>query len=372
MNVIQANKKGIIFCLVDNTRSYQDDIRSLIKNQADGVLASLHLKDYTVLQWIDEDALLKKASEMDYDYAVVFSTGNEFINGNEFFQSVSELIKQDFFIAGHILDRGDAYYELHQQCYIVNLKHFRNLGNPLVGKQHLGFKHEQVAPERSLENYHDDYTPLWILPGKLTRCYNHQCHGWNLIKVGLENNLPILVFDSTIRNSKKHFYPESPKDFYKNLSWAYRRLYYCKEVFVHSSNTEEMHLPEKRYKQIITPASGTWFTEYSNNETRIVMYDYNQKSLDYWKERFPSYEFVLTDLLVDNSLIDTIDPSIDETLVNLSNIFNYEGTYFFYSHQYRLQQETKLIEKIKKINDKIEIYRTMPVEFTEVVPTWRL
>lgn len=373
MNIISAgSQKDIVFCFVDNTRQYKQDIRSLIINQADGVLATLHLKGYTILQWVDEDELLMKAAELNYKYAVVFSTGTEFINGNSFFKNLKDLIKQDFFLAGHILDRGDAYYELHHQCYVVNLDHYVAIGKPKVGQQQLGHKHSQIIPCRSDINYHDDYTPTWVLHGQDTKVYNHKCHGWNIFSVGLKHQLPVVVFDNNLRASKKHFYPESSEDFYKHLSWAYERLYYCREKFVHISNTEEIHLPNKKYKQIITPASGTWFKNYSDNNTRIVMYDYNQLSLDYWREQYPNYEYVLTDLLIDNNLLSAIDPSIDETLVNLSNIFNYEGTYFFNSFDYRLNREINLTNKIKELAPCAEIYTTMPVQFTKIMPTWRL
>lgn len=373
MNIIAAStKRDIVFCFVDNTRTYQSDIRSLIKNQADGVLATLHLKNYTVLQWIDEDALLNHAANLNYKYAVVFSTGTEFINGNSFFNNLKDLIKQDFFLAGHVLDRGDAYYELHHQCYVVNLEYYTKLGKPKVGQQQLGQKHRQLVPQRSVDNYHDEYTPKWVAAGQDFKYYNHQCHGWNILSIGFLNNLPIVVFDDRLRNNKKHFYPENSEDFNKHLSWAYKRLYYCREKFVHTNNTEEISLPAKVYKQIVTPASGTWFKNYADENTKVIMYDYNQSSLDYWKDQYPNYKFVLCDLLVDNNLTDHIDPNINDTIINLSNIFNYEGTYFFYGFNYRLQKEKELTNKILTLLPNAEIYKTMPVKFTDVVPSWHL
>ena len=373
MNIISAgDQKDIVFCFVDNTRQYKQDIRSLIINQADGVLATLHLKGYTVLQWIDEDELLMQAADLKYKYAVVFSTGTEFINGNSFFKNLKDLIKQDFFLAGHVLDRDDAYYELHHQCYVVNLDYYIEIGKPKVGQQQLGQKHSQIIPQRSNDNYHDDYTPIYVSHGQNTKVYNHKCHGWNILSVGLENQLPVIIFDNNLRSSKKHFYPESSENFYKHLSWAYERLYYCREKFVHTSNTEEINLPNKIYKQIVTPASGIWFKNYSDDNTRIVMYDYNQSSLDYWKNQYPNYKFVLCDLLVDNNLLDYIDPNIEDTIINLSNIFNYEGTYFFYSFNYRLEKEKDLTNKILKLSPNAEIYKSMPIKFTNIIPSWHL
>jgi hypothetical protein len=373
MNVIEFNldwSTEIAFCFVDNTRTYQSSIRESMKNQADGTLANICNKRWKVYQWIDEDALLKHACDQGHKWAVVFSTGTEFINGTAFFDSVINLTKQKFFIAGHVLDRKDAYYELHHQCYIVNLRVYKMLNCPEVGKQELGVQHTQDVPWRSPENWHDDYTPKTISGGDQVKQYNHKCHGWNILKVAFEKDLPVLVFDESIRNNKKHFYPENPVDFYKHLGWAYHRLNYCQTTFVHTSNTETVHLPIKQYKQIVTPASGFWFRDFLAPDARVIMYDYNQASLDYWQTQHPEYTFVKCDLLADDNLLDSIDIRIPDTLVNISNIFNYEGTAFFYSLAYRKFKEKQLTDNLRNAMPTVEIYSSLSASITDIMPTW--
>lgn len=366
-------KTDIAFCFVDNTRTYQSGIREFMKNQADGTLANIYKKGWTVYQWIDEDALLRHACSKGHKWAVVFSTGTEFVNGSAFFDAVQSMIKNDFFIAGHILDRKEAYYELHHQCYIINLEKYKDLGYPIIGRQELYSKHIQNVPARSKDNIHDDYTPLTVCHDHSNRNeYQHKCHGWNILSAAFHANESILVFNDSIRENKRHFYPESPKDFYKNLSWAYYRLYHCREAFVHTSNTETIHLPAKKYKQIITPASGVWFSDYLAPDARVVMYDYNKLSLDYWKAKFPEYIFVHCDLLDKNNLINFIDTSISETLINLSNIFNYEGTVFFYSLEFRKYKEAELVDEIQKAAPSAEVYASLKANLFDAVPTWHL
>ena len=376
MNILEFNpvcKTDIAFCFVDNTRSYQSSIREFMKNQADGTLANVYAKKWTIYQWIDEDALLRHACNNGHKWAVVSSTGTEFINDAEFFDAVQTMIKKDFFIAGHVLDRSEAYYELHHQCYIINLEKYKDLGCPVVGEQELGSKHIQYIPERSNDNIHDDYTPLTVTYGNYTREeYQHKCHGWNILSIAFDNKETVLIFDETIRSNKKHFYPESPKDFYKNLSWAYYRLNYCHSTFVHTSNTEIIDLPVRQYKQIVTPASGVWFTDYLAPGGKVVMYDYNKASLDYWQGQRPEYKFVQCDLLGESNLLDYIDTSIPDTLINLSNIFNYEGTVFFYSLAYRKYKETELVNRIKSILPSATINFSMQSDLFDVVPTWHL
>ena len=378
MNIIEFNPNkntDIAFCFVDYTRLYKSSIKELMKNQADGTLTNVFNKGYTVYQWTDEDVLLRHAAEKGHDWAVVFSTGTEFINGTAFFDNIKELIKKDFLVAGHILDRGDAYYELHLQCYVVNLKKYLKLNCPAIGQQELGSKHIQVIPKRSKENIHDDYIPLWVHWGEHIKDeYQHKCHGWNIISTAFNNEENVITFGQNIRDSKIHFYPESPADFNKQLGWAYYRLNYCQSEFVHTNNTEDIHLPVKQYDQIVTPASGIWFTNYVSENAVVVIYDYNPASLEYWKNNVPSiknitYKFVLCDLLSTGNLAEHIDTGIENTLVHLSNIFNYEATNFFYSLEYRKYKEQELL---KSLPPKAEIYFNLRASIFDTVPTWHI
>ncbi len=81
--------------------------------------------------------------------------------------------------------------------------------------------------------------------------------------------------------------------------------------------------------------------------------------------------FVKCDLLGNDNLLDYVDTSIGNTLINLSNIFNYEGTTFFYSLEYRKFKEEKLL---KAINEKFnaEIYFSLKASLFDTIPTWHL
>jgi hypothetical protein len=356
MNVIEFKSRNnlIAFCFIDNTSRYESAwTRELIKNLADYTISNLIAKGYSVYQSENEDSALDSVVKLGYKYAVVFSTGTEFINGDDFFIEINKLISTDFYIYGHILDRGDAYYELHHQCYLLNLDRYRSLGCPKIGQSKLGDTHHQKAPTRCLENIHDDYTPLWVSDGSSTRMYHHKLHGWNIVSTILSNGGTINAFNEKIRSSKKHYYPENQKEFLKHLSWAYARYHYCANEFVHTQNTEVMKPIDTDYEQIITPASGSWFKEYVSKDhpVTIVYYDYNQQSLDYWKLNAPiinnvTYKFVKIDLLGmydTQTLITDIDK---KTLINLSNIFCYEGTAMFSSLEYRLRKEKELTKVI--------------------------
>ena len=356
MNIKTFNgqSKSIVFCFVDNTHTYSSVwTRELIKNQSDFSITNITSKGYSVFQGQDEDTLLKYVAE-DYEYAVVFATGTEFINGSSFFDELNKLVNTDFFIAGHVLDRGDAYYELHHQCYVINLNNYKEYNFPEIGKQELGNAHTETMPVRSKENYHDNYTPTWVCHGDTPNTYNHRCHGWNIICESFKRERPILVFTDVIRNSKKHFYPENQVEFLKHSEWLYARHNYCSTEFVHTSNTDWSNSRLSSIRQVFTPASGMWWMDHIDtiNSVNVVMYDYNQKALDYWQVNAPQlpnvdYTFIKLDLLTDPIDLSAFDTTLD-TLINLSNIFAYEATAPFYSLEYRLHKENAAIISIKE------------------------
>lgn len=356
----------ILFCVVNDIKSYKTkQIQTTIQNILDFTISNLYTKGYDVIVREDEDELLSLAA--DYDYAVVMSPGTEYINGFAFFDELDNICKKDFFLAGHILDRSNynAYYELHHQCYIVNMDYYKKLNRPFVGKLEKNNQHVQLEPIRSKENYHDDYTPKYISKGNTNRTYRHKCHGWNLLRLAFENDYPIIVFDDNIRNSKKHYYPEVEEDYSKHIKHIDEKFNYCKTQLIHKSNTEWTTGITEKYEQIVLPASGMLYLDLIDSG-RVVFYDYNKRALDYWKENVPrkdniEYTFVHTNLLEELSIVDYIDPNL-KTLVNLSNIFCYEGTAAYFSLQQRKSAQDKLQKALTDNIKNIDINFTLKAD----------
>lgn len=349
-------KNKITFCIVDDIDTYSNNlIRNTIRNILDYTISNLHTKGYNFFVDKDENKLLRSSG--NYDYAVIMSPGTEYINGYAFFDALHKLVEKDFFIAGHILDRTmyDAYYELHHQCYVVNIKQYKELGSPEVGSSVKGTLQRLVEPQRSLENYHDDYTPKYVGKGSTEKTYNNLCHGWNLLKCAFERDYKVLVFDETMRTNKKHYYPESEKDYQDSVVYIKEKFEYCKNEFIHTDNTEWNTGIQEKYNQLVLPASGRLYLD-CIEEGRVIFYDYNQSSLDYWKTNIQpkenvEYVFVYTNLLKELRIVDYLDPNL-KTLVNLSNVFCYEGTVAYYSLQERKLAQDKLTNLINgKVKD---------------------
>jgi hypothetical protein len=373
-------KQNIAYCIIDRTNTYSSNwIKSLMVNQADYTVTNIVSKGYEIFWETNEERVLKQVENLGYQYAVVFSTGTEFINGDDFFINIEKQILTEFFIAGHVLDRIDAYYELHHQCYVINLKIYAELGYPAIGNLEPGRQHTEVEPIRSIETFHDAHTPLWISQGTTEKLYQHCCHGWNILRIAFENNLSVQIFDSNVRESKRHFYPENPEEFYKHLPWAYKRQDFCQNEFVHTKSTDTALPKLTNILQVFTPASGTaWIDLISKTEpVSVVFYDYSDKALDYWRLHAPelnnvTYSFVKVNLLHDNISIDQyLNTSIKDTFINLSNVFAYEGTAFFNSLTYRNVREQQLIDNIKQTLPDAVIYQSVTAKTGfDKIPPW--
>ena len=409
MNVIKFNEntkldKNIVYCIVDHTDRAVEQTR--IKNISDWTIQNITICGYTVLVSPNEDAMLKEA--LKFDYAVVLSTGTELIEGYSFHEYVEQFCKQqDFFLAGHILDRSEGYYELHHQSYIINLKYYRELGCPAIGKEQFYSTHTQVEPNRSVENIHDDYTPKSVVPGSTPKTYIHKRHGWNIISVALENNLPVVVFDDNFRRFKIHYYPEYVDAYYDSINFNHKRESFCSGMAMYLNNSEPLPLGNIEYSvsQLVIPAAGMLWLKYLLNygfkeDTVVKFYDYSLPTLEFvrailewdgtdyanfateyfdnkfsflenantipfcgdsnfssaisnipsdtWKKiKSLKFEFHWINLLEADDL-SWINNSLG-TIVVCSNIFNYIGTASSYSVRARVNAENKFIENLKNV-----------------------
>ena len=427
------SSNSIVFVFLDTVSQCQTSwTAELVKNLSDFVLTNILDNGYSILQGLDEDQLLKEASE-NYSYAVVLSTGTEFINGTKFFQEVENRINssEEFFLIGHVPDRDDGYYELHQQCYIINLKKYKEIGCPLIGKFAYYSGHVQYEPIRSEENIHDDYTPTWIKPGSVEKFYKHKWHGWNIISEALKNNLPIEVFSENFRNNKKFYYPNYEPSFMLASTYLYGKQQVAAQTLFYPYNTEDFKTVEFQgpIQQLVIQASGLQFVDYLltygyDNTTVVRFVDYNLFALECMKEitsnwkgdeylnfvkeyvksrasfvnKDGSYWITLTggeqtidktqwndivekvkfefrheDLVLNKGLeVSTWLENKPNSLIHLSHIFNYNPAATFCPLPHRVYSERMIVDKIKKYLPSATIVINGSVEENLKRPTWRM
>ena len=160
-----------------------------------------------------------------------------------------------------------------------------------------------VVIERSVENFHDDYTPLWIKnTGRIENRF-HQKQGWNIINESLKNGFEIINWNQTIRNKRTYYYPESDSekflDCLKNgvvdTSLNVNQVKLLQSQFsvknqIWLLNSEDMELTYRHKKTkfdvIALPAGGFKFLDivknnYLNEGGKVLIYDFNEKSLNW-------------------------------------------------------------------------------------------
>jgi len=399
------NKKSdIVFICVDNTHLIKNDNhKQIIKNIADFNISNICVKEYDVINGHDANDILPRIADQ-YTHAVVFDADTEF-TGSKFFKELKKLCAKDFFLAGHVLDRKEGYYELHSQCYVVNLKKYIQYKMPHITHPTPNFPHAHIEPIRSVENYHDDYTPLWIKSGTIKKQYQHLWHGNNILSVALENNETVLIFDEAIRNSKQCYYAQYENDFLKNSQHIHEKYKFSSTRLFYPVNTEELQQIniDGPITQLIIPASGFNWLHYINkygynHNTLISFYDYNPNSLYYIKNIVENFDgtdyYTFLKSIRPNETNDWIDskeeinqhfetikhlwhivkkikfnyhecdllndfniPVINDrnTIMHLSNVFCYEPTAAFNSFVKRVAAENNLIKFLKDNNSEINL-----------------
>ena len=428
-----AGSPDIVYIFLDRIHTCQTTwTAEITKNLSDFVLSNIISKGFNVIQGIDEDKLLKEAAK-EYTHAVVLSTGTEFINGDEFFNEVEKLVysHKTFFLMGHIPDRDDGYYELHDQCYIINLTKYTELGSPIVGEFAYYSEHTQTEPIRSPYNIHDDYTPTWVRFGANQRTYKHKWHGWNILSVALAAQESVEVFPEAFRINKKYYYPNYEPSFIPASTYLYGKNQVAAQTMFYPHNTEEIVKIDFKgpIRQLVTQSSGLNWIDYLitygyTKDTVVRFVDYNLFALecmkhivdnwggtnyatfvkDYIKQRasFVSkdgtdwlaaqgklydpdipewtliketvkFEFRHEDLVLNKMLnVSTWVDNVPGTIVHLSHIFNYDPAAPFVPLKHRIYSEKLLLSKLKKHIPDATIIMVGKVSENAQRPTWRM
>jgi hypothetical protein len=182
----------------------------IIKNKS--LLDSI--KDYfyeNLLHDFEDDRLLHCEIENIDDtldqvrtkYAVVIQEGIFFFDhiDNNFLKSVIENIN-DYALIGHVLDRKERYYHLHQQQFILDVENWRSINKPSFNCR----SGSVINIERSEDNFHDDYTPTWIKQTQGSTSYDKLKFGGYVISEMLKNNYNVRPFNVSERHVKKFVY----------------------------------------------------------------------------------------------------------------------------------------------------------------------
>lgn len=255
------------------------------------------------------EAALEQYGEK-YDHLLLMAAGVRIFKMDILFDIERMILDNpDYFCAAHILDWKERWFELHHQFVLVNTQQWQKCGRPYYGDW-LEAIEELPVIERSVENFHDDYTPLWIKHTGEFKHQRHQVQGWNFINVAARHGVEILNWPQHIRLKRTYYYPESQSnDFLESLKTLdatkitnpnQRRLIEsCNAVRdqIWVINSEHMRFidTEETYDTVATTASGFKFLDayyselladrcrHCGEDSKLIIYDFNPHSIEWVK-----------------------------------------------------------------------------------------
>lgn len=411
----QTKSSSIAICIYDNLKSCTSNwTREIVVNLSDFMINRFLKNGFDVIVGDNEDQLLSITD--NYSHAVVISAGTSFRLSDRLLEAVRQKCKETFYIAGHVLNREDSYYELHHQFYIVDLKQHKELGYPSVGQA----CDTPLTISEPVQTSQDGYICQTLTLGSITKTYSNRMHGWNILSQALINGKTVIDLGEDIRNNKKYFYHEYDHVFLRDSS----ELHYYQFMFnniVVPFNSDALQ-PGFAYngpvEQYITTGTGlNWVINLHklgfDKDTRVVFTDVNPLVLkfmqnmvenwngfdyvDFWLEQntllpnnLPynfdqyvdsyrtqwkkfveenpiwleqwntvktlSFNFVSIDYMANYNL-DWIDSSLN-TVFNVSDVFDHVPNVHLLSVKYRIACENRFLSLLKEKDENMHLLIT--------------
>lgn len=248
--------------------------------------------------------IFEESLKKGYDYCVIQSSGCTLRSFN-FDQEIRDFIRENNFgIAGHILQWPGNWLELHNQFFIINLIAWKDCGCPEFGEWS---SEKQLLPviERSAENFHDDYTPLWVKYLNKEEMQPNAGQGWKLLKAMFLNDWPVITLSEKLRFNKFYYYPEHETEKfedsiktltpYEGQNWNQSKIISDVKAVkdqIWLFNSETMSVTNKgKFDLVVNTASGFKLFDIFKNKKlsqggKIIVYDFNIKSLQWYKHLY--------------------------------------------------------------------------------------
>jgi len=276
--------------MIDFTKFYANRINEISDNLI------------TILVEDSIDEALEKHNQY-FDHILFMAAGVRIYDASIIFDIKEEILNTpNYMAASHILEWKENWYELHHQFVLVNSKNWIKAGAPKYGRwenQH----DDLVVIERSVENFHDDYTPLWIKnTGKIENRF-HSKQGWNFINESLKNGFDIINWSQKIRNKRTYYYPESNTERFleclktqtidatlnvNQVKLLQTPMSIKNQIWLLNSENMSLTINNKNLKfdTIAIPAGGfkfldSFYSNYLNEGGKLIIYDFNNICLDW-------------------------------------------------------------------------------------------
>ena len=312
---MQENIK-ICYAIWDTVDKCQNDKMRVLVQDINFALDSIMLPIVdpdlmTMIRWAADDT--------DYTHIVIYDSGTCLNNPDTMKAAWHAHCSTTWLVTGHIMLRDtDQYPYFHKQSLAINLDLWKVCGRPDIGYNEVGTT-DLPLYERSRENVHDDYTPLWLRPSNAgTVAITNKRFGWTVIAASLINGYTIPNLPIEVRKTKFYIYPDdNPEDLVNaveiirngspfdilRISNETQQKYLHKLVWtVNSDKNSAIYLFNtgdvlvnrqlmngKMPGAIWTTASGfksfaEWYIRGADTNCQINTFDFNENSLNIWKQ----------------------------------------------------------------------------------------
>lgn len=191
----------------------------------------------------------KLAKELGHDMVLFVDSGTVFNDVDAFAESLKTYPHQG--LIGHIIDPldKDKFYSLHPQCFLINVNQF---------DEDVFADGEFVYPsvQRSSQNIHDEYTPLWLKPmeGQHFKAHTQNDFGQKILARQLMQNKIVSNWHQKIRDNKIYLYRDEIRD-----DWLQRQQCYVDlaEKHLWILNNQPTRFIDSEH--LISPASGLFW-----------------------------------------------------------------------------------------------------------------
>lgn len=179
-------------------------------------------------------------------------------------------------LIGHLIWHQKTHPYLHPQCWFMDLDRFDFAASDLV---------TYPCPIRSDQNLHDDYTPLWVKPGKELISHPVTGFGQTLIAKQLNTGLPVVNWNKVARSEKIYRYDrsQSVRDCFPDyLTLAESQLWIL--------NNEP--ISDLKARKLICPGSGLFWmlNMISNGVEEIKILDISETQVKFCRDLWNKWD----------------------------------------------------------------------------------
>ena len=182
--------------------------------------------------------LCNMALDNGFEKLLIFKQGSILGNFIEHSKEFWNTDYKDCVLVGHILDRGNEWWQIHPQTLYIDLIWWKESGKLEFGDKETNVTWSAPNIERSNETLQSEetYNPTWIKSAEGVSTVENRWEGWNLLNAAMAQNKKVGIWNPKLRKAKSYVYGEM-LDHYEKVHNIGKELWVSRWF---AANTETM------------------------------------------------------------------------------------------------------------------------------------